>query len=75
MDKTNNRKLRIAPGMAGRENGLMDNDKRADLLNEAFDLAYEAFEAPTDEHIEWVFERLLFNSAVGVGMAGAVTIH
>lgn len=53
----------------------MNENTRAELLNEAFDLAYEAFEAPTDEHIEWVFERLLFNHAVGVGMAGAVTLH
>ena len=75
MDKTNNRKLRIAPGKTGGENGAMNEDTRAELLNEAFALAYEAFEAPTDEHIEWVFERLLFNWRVGAGGTGAITLH
>ncbi|ROT45028.1 hypothetical protein [Pusillimonas sp. NJUB218] len=75
MDKKIKRQLRIAPGAPSLENDLMSQDIRAELIDEAFDLAYEAFEAPTDEHIEWVFERLLFNRAIGVGMAGAVTLH
>ena len=45
------------------------------LYDEAVDLAFRHFEDPTDEHIDWIRERLILNWSWGLGFAGAVTVH
>lgn len=50
----------------------MDNEI---LFDEAVDLAYQAFDAPTDDHAECIYVRLKLNADWGVGNDGAVTIH
>gem|GEM_PF-3512282 len=46
-----------------------------DLVTRAEDLAYQAFEDPTNEHIEWIYMRLVLNHLGGSGTDGAVTAH
>lgn len=48
---------------------------RDDLYQEAIDLAYMTFSDPSDEHIEAVHQRLLFNQRAGLKAQGAVTLH
>lgn len=47
----------------------------ARLLDVAVDLAYDVFDDVTDEHIEAIYERLVFNLKHGVGFEGATTRH
>lgn len=45
------------------------------IYDEAVELAHSAFEDPTMDHVEGVYQRLLLNATWGVGEDGAVTIH
>ena len=53
----------------------MFQDLLSEIKEEALMLALSAFDDPSDDHIEGVYERLLFNYAYGLGSDGAVTIH
>jgi len=46
-----------------------------ELQDQAIDLALQAFNEPTDAHIDAVQERLIWNAQHGLGEQGAVTIH
>lgn len=75
MDKKFTGKPRIAPAAQGMEDAEMNEDIQAELLDQAFDLAYAGFKTPSDDHIEAVYERLLFNHEHGLGADGALTLH
>ncbi|MFT0547468.1 hypothetical protein ACMHYO_14195 [Allopusillimonas ginsengisoli] len=45
------------------------------LLDQAFDLACEAFGEPHDDVVTAIYERLVWNWQRGLGAAGAVTVH
>lgn len=47
----------------------------AEIYEAAVDLAFHAFTNPSDDHVQGVFERLLFNAYRGDGASGAITIH
>lgn len=49
--------------------------EKSELMERALDLACRYFENPTDDHIEWIFNRLGWNALRGEADAGAVTIH
>ena len=53
----------------------MYEDLLEEVKEEALMLAFSAFEDPSDDHIEGVYQRLLFNYAYGLGSDGAVTVH
>lgn len=54
----------------------MDEDQKIELMDEAERLAIEVFGQHAErEHIEAVYERLLANHQIGLGWAGAVTVH
>lgn len=74
MDKKFTGKPRIAPLAQGMEDADM-NDIHEELLDQAFHLAYAGFKTPSDDHIEAVYERLLFNYEHGLGADGALTLH
>lgn len=46
-----------------------------EIINRATELAYETFDTPTDDHIEWVAQRLEWNYFHGLGESGATTLH
>jgi len=46
-----------------------------ELEDQAIDLALTVFSEPTDEHIEAIQERLIWNAKHGLGTEGAVTLH
>ncbi|KAA0910660.1 hypothetical protein [Pusillimonas sp. ANT_WB101] len=54
---------------------LLAETTRDALFDQAADLVYQAFADPTDDHIECVYLRLVFNHLGGAGDAGAVTVH
>lgn len=45
------------------------------IRDQAFDLAYQAFADPDDEHILCVYSRLIWNYQRGLADDGAVTVH
>lgn len=49
--------------------------EKSELMERALDLACRYFENPTDDHIDWVANRLGWNLLRGETEAGAVTIH
>ena len=49
--------------------------EKSELMERALDLACQRFENPTDEHIDWVANRLGWNLIRGESEAGAVTVH
>ena len=53
----------------------MYEDLLEEVKEEALMLALAAFEDPSDDHIEGVYQRLLVNYAYGQGADGAVTVH
>lgn len=53
----------------------MADEIASQLFDEAVDLAYQAFDDPSDDHIQTVFARLALNHDWGLGSAGAVTVH
>lgn len=58
-------------------NAAMDDQIYIDmaLRDEAADLAMDAFDDPSDDHIDCIYLRLVNNRAWGLGYAGAVTVH
>lgn len=75
MDKINNWKIRIAPGLEAANNDAMSEETADALFARATDLAYQHFPDATDDHIEHVYLRLIVNHQWGAGEAGAVTAH
>jgi hypothetical protein len=75
MDKTNAREIRIDPASEAANNGCMSEETADALFARATDLAYQAFEDATDDHIETIYHRIVFNHRCGAGEAGAVTVH
>lgn len=54
----------------------MDETVADALMDRAADLAYRAFgEETSDDHIEWVYQRLVINWRWGLSVSGATTIH
>lgn len=54
---------------------LLSKFEKSELMERALDLACRCFENPTDDHIDWVFNRLAWNALRGETENGAVTIH
>lgn len=54
--------------------GPKDHSRQA-LRDEAFDLACQAFDDATDDHVHAVYERLDWNRRRGLGNAGVLTVH
>lgn len=46
-----------------------------DLYQQAIELAYQAFIEPSDDHIDAVHQRLIFNLRTGLAAQSAVTVH
>ncbi|USY23967.1 hypothetical protein NIZ92_11600 [Alcaligenes sp. 1735tsa3] len=61
----------------GSENAGMDKTElpRFEIIDRATELAYQAFNCPTDEHITGIYDRLVWNERHGLGELGAVTVH
>lgn len=58
------------------DTATMDDDTRHELMDEAERLALEAFGPEAEmEHIEAVFERLMWALQRGLPMGGATTVH
>ncbi|AQS50531.1 hypothetical protein PAEH1_01370 [Paenalcaligenes hominis] len=49
--------------------------EKSELMERALDLACRAFENPTDDHIDWVANRLGWNFLRGECDQSAVTMH
>lgn len=58
-----------------RDTAPMNERECDDLLELAINTAYQAFKHVTDDHVQGVFERLVWNCTHGLGNAGAVTVH
>lgn len=54
---------------------VLTNFEKSELMERALDLACRYFENPTDDHIDWVANRLGWNALRGSGDEGATTIH
>lgn len=61
--------LKITP------DAVLSNFEKSELMERALDLACRYFENPTDDHIDWVANRLGWNLIRGESEAGAVTVH
>lgn len=61
------------PDTAGMKNEL--DLARYALLDRALELAEHAFPDVTEEHVEGVLDRLVWNELRGQGEHGATTIH
>ncbi|WP_321289266.1 hypothetical protein [Alcaligenes phenolicus] len=61
----------------GSENAGMDKKElpRFEIIDRATELAYQAFNCPTDDHITGIYDRLIWNELHGLGELGAVTVH
>lgn len=61
----------------GSENAGMDKKElpRFEIIDRATELAYTAFNCPTDDHITGIYDRLVWNERHGLGELGAVTVH
>ncbi|MFD4120335.1 hypothetical protein ACFWQD_03430 [Alcaligenes faecalis] len=59
------------------ENAGMDKKElpRFEIIDRATELAYAAFNCPTDDHITGIYDRLVWNERHGLGELGAVTVH
>lgn len=59
------------------DNAAMDEHIYIDmaLRDEATDLARQAFELPSEGHVECIQARLAINRQWGLGYAGVTTIH
>lgn len=62
-------KLELTP------DAVLTKFEKSELMERALDLACRAFENPTDDHIDGVFNRLAWNALRGESEAGAVTVH
>lgn len=49
--------------------------EKSELMERALDLACRYFENPTDDHIDWVANRLGWNLIRGESEQSAVTLH
>lgn len=49
--------------------------EKSELMERALDLACRCFENPTDDHIDWVANRLGWNLIRGEPDLSATTIH
>lgn len=54
---------------------MLAAEARAELLEQAREIARSAFRRPGRAHILAVFERLAWNRCHGLGQAGATTLH
>lgn len=51
-------------------------DEQSDELYEvAINMAANAFQSITDDHVEGVYDRLVWNTNHGLGQHGATTVH
>ena len=53
----------------------MYEDLLEEVKQEALMLALTAFDDPSEDHIDCIYQRLLVNYAHGQGTDGAVTVH
>lgn len=53
----------------------MSEHTKQTFMDQAFDLACEAFGEPHDDVVTAIYERLVWNWQRGLGAAGAVTVH
>lgn len=53
----------------------MFQDLLSEIKEEAVMLALAAFDDPSGDHIDCIYQRLLVNYAYGQGADGAVTVH
>ncbi|HCN72324.1 MAG TPA: hypothetical protein DIS96_11650 [Pusillimonas sp.] len=53
----------------------LSHEDMQELYEYAIYLARRAFGEPTDDHIDGVFDRLLFNESYGIGPSGVTTLH
>lgn len=54
---------------------VLSKFEKSELMERALDLACRCFENPTDDHIEWVANRLGWNLIRGESEQSAVTLH
>ncbi|EKU29854.1 hypothetical protein C660_11672 [Alcaligenes sp. HPC1271] len=59
------------------ENAGMDKKElpRFEIIDRATELAYQAFNCPTDEHITGIYDRLIWNEQHGLDEVGVTTTH
>ena len=65
----------MAPALLTAHNPCMTEDECNALFADAAELAYRYFGWADDEHIECIYHRLLLNYPLGLGYAGALTLH
>ena len=53
----------------------MNKEQCEDLFETAVNLAYQAFDNVTDDHVQAIYDRLVWNAYVGLDVQGAVTVH
>ena len=53
----------------------MDEERHDELFELAVNMAYGAFENVTDDHVEGVYARLVWNTAHGLPTCDAATRH
>ncbi|NYT59448.1 hypothetical protein H0A65_11010 [Alcaligenaceae bacterium] len=53
----------------------MDSEQCDELFELAVNLAHQAFSPCSDEHVEGVYARLIWNALRGLDSHGAVTVH
>ena len=58
-----------------RHTAPMDNAQCDELFEQAVEMAHQAFERVTDDHVEGVYARLVWNACRGLTSHGAVTVH
>lgn len=68
--------MRIDESQATPHHARMDEHIAEALFERAVDLAYDTFgEQSTEDHAEWIYQRLVINWRWGLGVAGVVTVH
>lgn len=51
------------------------DDQSDELFELAINMAANAFHPVTDDHVEGVYDRLVWNTNHGLGQHGATTVH
>ena len=58
-----------------RDTAPMNEKTCNDLFERAVSAAYNTFKQASDDHIQGVFERLVWNHVRGLALHGATTVH
>lgn len=68
--------MRIEEPTSASQHAPMDEHIADALFERAVDLAYDAFgEQSTEDHAEWIYQRLVIHWRWGLGAVGVVTVH